>query len=101
MKKIILLHGLIAAVVFTAFMFGAMPFWKDGTLTFENGDIVGYTSMVIALSMIFFGVKSYRDKHRNGSVSFSKGLQVGLLITLVAALGYAIAWEFYFKPLCT
>ena len=97
MKKIVLIYGLIAVAVFAITQFGAFPFWKNGTLTFENGELVGYTSMVIALSMVFFGVKSYRDNHLNGSVTFGKALQVGLLISLVASLGYAISWEFYFN----
>ena len=47
--------------------------------------------------MVFFGVKSYRDNHLEGSITFGKALQVGLLITVVASLGYAISWEFYFN----
>jgi hypothetical protein len=97
MKKVVLTYGLIAGAIFMAFMFGAYPFWKNGTITFENGEIVGYTSMVIALSMIFFGVKSYRDNYLQGSITFGKALKVGGLIALVAALGYAISWEFYFN----
>jgi Protein of unknown function (DUF4199) len=97
MGKIIFTYGLIASAVFAVFLAGAVPFWKNGTITFDNGEIVGYASMVIALSMIFFAVKSYRDKHLGGSISFSKALQLGLLITLVVSLGYAIEWEFYFN----
>ncbi len=97
MRKIILVYGLIAAVVFAITMFGAYPFWQNGAITFENGEYVGYTSMVIALSMVFFGVKSFRDNHLNGSIKFGKAFQVGLLISVVASLGYAISWEFYFN----
>jgi hypothetical protein len=49
--------------------------------------------MVIALSMIFFGVKAYRDNHLGGTITFGSALKVGLLITLVAALIYALSWE--------
>ena len=97
MKKIVLTFGLIAGAVFVVTMFGAYPLWKNGTITFENGMWVGYTSMVIALSMVFFGVKSYRDNHLNGTITFGNALKVGLLISLVASLGYAISWEFYFN----
>ncbi len=97
MRKIVLTFGLIAGAIFAATMFGAMPLWKNGTITFENGELVGYTSMVIALSMVFFGVKSYRDNYLNGSITFGQALKVGSLISLVAALGYAISWEFYFN----
>lgn len=97
MTKTVLTYGLIASAITAAFMFGAMPFWKNGTITFDNGEIVGYTSMVIALSLIFFGVKSYRDKQLNGAITFGKALKVGFLIAGVAALGYATGWEFYFN----
>jgi len=97
MRRTVIVYGLITAAVFTTFVFGAMPLWKNGTITFESGDLIGYTSMVVALSMIFFGVKSYRDRHLNGSISFGKALQVGILITLVAGLSYAITWELYFN----
>jgi hypothetical protein len=51
--------------------------------------------MVIALSMIFFGIKSYRDNYQKGAINFWKGLQVGLLIAVIASLMYAITWEVY------
>ena len=53
--------------------------------------------MVIALSMIFFGIKSYRDNYQNGAIGFWKGFQVGLLITLIASLMYALTWETYMQ----
>lgn len=99
MKKVVLTYGLIAGAIFVTFMFGAWPLWKNGTISFENGELVGYTSMVIALSMVFFGIKSYRDNYLHGSITFGNALKVGGLITLVASLGYAVGWEFYFNLL--
>lgn len=43
----------------------------------------------------FFGIKSYRDNH-GGKISFVKGLQVGILISLISAVCYAAAWELYY-----
>ena len=63
----------------------------------DNGEIIGYTTMVISLSLIFFGVKSYRDQHLHGVISFSKAFQTGMLIAGVASLFYAVAWEFSFN----
>jgi lactoylglutathione lyase len=54
---------------------------------------VGYTSMVISLSLIFFGVKTYRDSYASGIVSFGKAFKIGILITVVASVIYALSWE--------
>ena len=93
MKKVILIYGLIAGTIVAAMMLITMPLYNSGTLNIDNGELVGYTTMVIALSMIFFGIKSYRDNYANGSISFGKGFKVGILITLIASAMYGLAWE--------
>jgi hypothetical protein len=93
MKKIVFTYGSIGGVIVVAMIFITSPLYKSGALTFDNGELVGYTSMVIALSMIFFGVKSYRDNYLHGTIKFGKAFQVGLWIAVVASLIYAIGWE--------
>jgi uncharacterized membrane protein YhaH (DUF805 family) len=58
--------------------------------------LLGYLVMLVALSMIFVGVKRYRDVERGGVIRFGKALAVGLGIAAVAALLYVIAWEIMF-----
>jgi Protein of unknown function (DUF4199) len=93
MKKIVLIYGLIAGAIVGSMLLITMPLYESGTLHFENGQWLGYTTMVIALSMVFFGIKSFRDNHSGGSITFWNGLKVGLLITLIASLIYALSWE--------
>jgi hypothetical protein len=93
MKKIILVYGLIAGAIVGAMLLITMPLYESETLNFENGEWLGYTTMVIALSLVFFGIKGYRDNHSGGNITFWSGLKVGLLITLVASLIYALSWE--------
>ncbi len=93
MKKIILVYGSIAGAIVGGMLLITMPLYESGTLKFENGEWLGYTTMVIALSLVFFGVKSYRDNHSGGSITFWNGLKVGLLITLVASVLYILSWE--------
>lgn len=97
MRKIVLTYGLIGGLIVGSMFFVTIPFWESGAINFDNGEIVGYTSMVIALSVIFFAIKSYRDKYLNGSISFWQGVKVGLLVTLVAGLIYAAAWEVSYR----
>lgn len=93
MKRIILIYGLIAGAIIGGMLLITVPLYNSGTLNFGNGELLGYSTMTIAFALIFFGVKSYRDKELNGVISFGKAVQVGLLITLVAAVVYALCWE--------
>lgn len=93
MKKIILIYGLIASAIVGGMSLITMPMYKNGTLNFENGELLGYSTMVVALTMVFFGIKSYRDNYAKGVISFGKGFKVGILITLVACTIYALSWE--------
>lgn len=99
MKKIILIYGLIAGSIVAAMMFITMPMYNNGTLNMDNGELVGYTTMVIALALVFFGIKSYRDNHANGTISFGKGFTVGILITLIACVMYGLAWEITYSQI--
>lgn len=94
MRKVILTFGLLAGVIVSAFLVITIAIWvKSGKII--DFALVGYATMVIALSMVFFGIKSYRDNYQSGEIRFWKGFQVGLLITLIASLMYTITWETY------
>lgn len=93
MKKIVLVYGTIAGVILGAMWFITAPLWDNGTLNFDNGMFVGYATMVVALSLVFFGVKTYRDDHQNGVITFGRAFKVGILITLIASVLYALSWE--------
>jgi hypothetical protein len=77
MKKIILVNGLIAGVIVSAMILISLPLQQQGIIDTRNGMLVGYTSMVIALSTIFFGIKTYRDQHLGGSISFWQAAKIG------------------------
>jgi len=96
MRKVTLTFGLLAGAIVSAFMVIALALYEK-TGTIFNNMLVGYATMVIALSMIFFGIKSYRDNYQNGAIRFWKGFQLGLLIALIASLMYAITWEAYIQ----
>lgn len=95
MTKIVLIFGLISGVIAGLLMWLLMGFVNTGAINFDNGMIWGYATMIIALSMVFFGIKSYRDNN-GGRITFLKGLQVGILISLISAVCYAASWELYY-----
>jgi hypothetical protein len=55
----------------------------------------GYLTMLLAMSMIFFGVKRYRDTAGGGVIKFLPALMLGLGIAVVAGVIYVLAWEVY------
>lgn len=93
MKKTVFVYGVIAGVISGGVLMLSMPFYENGTLTFDNGAVVGYTSMVIALSVIYVAIRNFRDKHNGGKIGFGKSFVIGLLISLIASILYAAAWE--------
>ena len=99
MRKNVLTYGLIAGIIESGMFAVTIPLWQSGIITFDNSIWVGYTTMVIALSLIFFGIKSYRDNHLGGSISFGTALKVGIFITLIASLLYCVAWEICYNTI--
>jgi hypothetical protein len=55
----------------------------------------GYLVMLVALSLIFVGVKRYRDLECGGVIRFGRAFGLGLGIAVVAGLIYVIGWELY------
>lgn len=60
-----------------------------------RSELFGYLVMLVALSMIFVGVKRYRDVEQGGVIKFGRAFGVGLGIALVAALIYIVGWEIF------
>ncbi len=97
MRKIVLTFGLIAGAIMSAMMLISFQF-HDQIGFGASGLIVGYTSMVLAFLMVYFGVRSYRDNVAAGQVTFGRAFLVGLLITVVATACYVATWEVvYYK----
>lgn len=96
MKKIIITYGLISGAIVSILLLVQQPLFEKGVLNMDNGMYVGFTSMIVALSLIFFAIKSYRDEHLKGSISFFAGFKIGILITLIASVLYALTWDGYY-----
>jgi hypothetical protein len=96
MRKIVLTFGFIAGGVLAVMMLITVPL--QNKIGWDHGAVIGYTTMVLAFLMVYFGVRSYRDNVAGGRVSFGRALAVGMLITMIATACYVTTWEFlYFK----
>ncbi|MEM6514974.1 MAG: DUF4199 domain-containing protein [Bacteroidota bacterium] len=93
MKTSILKYGgygfLTGAIVFLL----ALTLGKN--LDFSTQEIIGYLTIFVSLSFVYFGIKHYRNEINNGSVSFVKALIIGVLISTIVGLGIAIVDYLY------
>jgi uncharacterized membrane protein (DUF485 family) len=96
MKRTVWTFGLISGAILSAMMLLTIPFMDE--IGFDRGMVIGYTTMVLAFLLVFFGVRSYRDNVAGGSVGFGRAFTVGALIALVASACYVATWQVvYFK----
>jgi hypothetical protein len=94
MKRNIIIYGLIAGFVVSVCMLASVNYLShcEGNVDYGTSMLIGYASMLIAFSLIFIGIRNYRDKYNGGMVSFGKAFQIGLMITLIASTIYVLAW---------
>lgn len=96
MKRTVWTFGLISGAILSAMMLLTIPFMDE--IGFDRGMVVGYTTMVLAFLLVYFGVRSYRDNVAGGSVGFGRAFTVGALIALIASACYVATWQVvYFK----
>ena len=94
MKTNTIVYGLLAGLFVTVIMDIGMA--KIYDTDSEGSMLLGYTTMLVAFSLIFVNIKNYRDKN-GGFISFSLAFRIGLAISLIASTIYVIGWmiEYY------
>lgn len=95
MKKTILRFGLygIGTICLLSLLIWSLVDVVDNT----TGEVIGYSSMVVSLLFVYFGIKHFRDKENNGMVTFTKALLIGILISLMVSLAFGILDIIYVK----
>ena len=89
MRKTVLTYGIIAGFIVSAMILLSI---SDIMKDFKYGELLGYSTMIIAFSAIFIAIKSYRDNHLNGEIKFLEAFKIGLGITMIASILYVTSW---------
>lgn len=92
MLRIILTYGVLGGLIVAIPMFALLASDSDHT-EWSSSHLFGYSLMILALSLILVGVKSYRDKVKGGVIKFLPAFLLGLGISAVAGVIYVIGWE--------
>ena len=103
MKKNILVYGLTAGILVSVLMLASVNYVShcEGNVDYDTSMLIGYASMLVAFSLVFVGIRNYRNKYNGGVISFGKAFKIGILMVLIASTIYVIAWlidYFFFIP---
>ena len=92
MQKTILTYGLIAGAIVVAG--SPLNLFLDASSEHLAAlEWLGYAVMIVAFSVIFIGIKGYRDNELGGVIGFGTAFLIGFGITLVASVFYVVGWE--------
>jgi len=91
--RYILVYGLLSGLIIIAVIMAALvvPSAKNAFHSYW----FGYLVMLVALSLIFVGIKRYRDNELGGTMRFLPALGMGLATAVVAGIAYVAVWEVY------
>lgn len=88
MKKTILRYGTYGSIALIV-LFSLGLIIGQG-LDYSVREVIGYATMVLSLSFIFFAIKQYRDKENEGVISFGNSLKIGILISLIVSIAFGL-----------
>jgi len=101
MKKVILRFGAWSSLFM--FIFFVLTWLVIGLTHVEHKvqGAIGYVAIICPLLFVYFGIRYYRDKVNNGSITFLTALKLGMLIIILPTISFAIietVYVFYIDP---
>lgn len=95
MKKTVIRYGFYGAATICILML--LSWFLGKNLDFSSQEIIGYASMIVSLSFVYFGIKHFRDSENNGTITLGTALLIGILISLLTALAFGTLDVIYVK----
>ena len=95
MKRYIFIFGLVLGTILCVNMVYMVNLCYTNP-DFSGNELMGYAAMVLIFSLIFFGVRNYRNKELGGHISFGQAFKTGAFIALIGSTMYVFVWLFYY-----
>jgi len=95
MKRNVTIYGLILGTLLagsTVFMMNKICSEPN----FKSNDILGYAGMILIFSLIFFGIRNYRNNELDGVISLWEAFKIGALIAFIGSTIYVVIGLLYF-----
>lgn len=91
MKKNVWIFGLIAGALITG-LANYMAWVCCANPQFETNDFLGYSATLVIFSLIFVGIRNYRNHHLDGQITFGRAFKAGFYMSLIASTLYVLVW---------
>lgn len=90
MRDIIKKYGVLAALICVGFPVFTSLIIGNEAESYGIGEIVGYASIIVAMSLVYFAMRNYRDKENEGQMSFGQGIKIGLMISVFGGIAFGL-----------
>ena len=97
MKKTVLRYGTYSAI--TICVLFIISWYALSNLSLPVQEVLGYVSIIVSLSFVYFGIKHFRDKENEGKINFKKAVVIGVLISLITAIVFGLLDVLYTEVL--
>jgi hypothetical protein len=84
--------GLFAAAILIV-VTTAFHMMNGGEINLESGELVGYATMAIALSMIYFAMRTFRLQQPDQTIGFGNAIAIGAVVSVLATIAWVGVWE--------
>lgn len=89
MKKVIWIYGLVIGAVISSHTIIMMNMMVNNP-DLKTNDLLGYAALIAMFSIIFFGIRKYRNSYSNGYISFGRAFKTGAWIALIGSTMYVL-----------
>lgn len=93
-RNVLIFGGIIGVILVIHIMYMVHLIYNKPD--FQSNDLLGYLFLFGLFSLIFFGVRNYRNKELDGFISLGKAFKTGAFIALLASTIYVVFWLFYY-----
>ena len=95
MKKAVLRFGTYSALAELLSFVACWLILSVSHMSIDAQGNLGWAAILCPLIFIYFGIRYYRDRVGDGSITFLGALKIGLLITIMPSLFYALIETIY------
>ena len=97
MKNTVLKYGIYSFIL--ASILFSLALYLGYALEFKTHGIIGYVTMILSLSLVYFGIKHYKNHDLEGEIDFKTAFVIGFGITAFVAIAFGLIDAIYISAI--